>query len=124
MPISRVEISDYFEVGRLIAKWAKQDPASRPSSIAEMRNALSGIALVPARITNVQWVQPDLQTLLMRLPNKDMLIESEQTFSATSGQRYPIPNVYLEKLTNPNTHVSDTDFLFARIADYTIAQCR
>jgi hypothetical protein len=118
--ITRIEILDWVAMGKKIAEWAK-DPSSRPKTVAEMKDAIDGIALVPSRITKLKYVQSDLKTMLMRLPNKKMLAESEDLF-ASPTEIYPMPTIY--ETGSGGDPPSNLEKLYSRIADYTIAQCR
>ncbi len=127
MPISRITINDHIGLGKKIAEWAK-DENKRPKTIAEMRAAVAGMADIPARIKKLVYVQADMETMLMRLPNKDMLMESEEMFKPTGvggvGPAYMIPTFYGDAMGKSSTRPPLLDTLYSRIADYTIAQCK
>ncbi|WP_299131465.1 hypothetical protein [uncultured Amaricoccus sp.] len=124
--ISRIEVADFIEMGRLIAQWSV-DPATRPRDVAELKDQMEGIATVPERIKNVEFVQSTLETLVLRLPVKEMLEESLDRMSdpeAPAGQ-YPLPQFYADHYRPGFGPVmSPLDTLLARVGDYTIAQCR
>ena len=126
MPISRVEIIDHGEFGRLVAKWAMLDELLRPQSIADIKTAVDQNVCIPSRIKYVKWVQPNLETLLVHLPNKEMLVEAEQLFSGNSKLAYILPQFYTDKLVpaGSDVHISNEDLLYARIGDYSVGQCR
>lgn len=123
--IPRIEIADYIEMGRLIAQWSV-DPKTRPGTVAELAEQLDGIAVVPERIKQVHFVQSTLDTLVLRLPVKEMLEESiERMSDPTGGGQYPLPQFYADHYRpgfGPVMTALDT--LLARVGDYTIAQCR
>jgi hypothetical protein len=128
MPTTRININDYLALGRLIATWSKE-PGARPADIAAMRTALAGIAHIPSRITKLEYVQADLHTMLMRLPNAQMLQESEDMFAPTGAAAntvpgYQIPTFYGDALGFSAQPTPLLTTLYSRIADYTIAQCR
>ena len=123
MAISRIEIVDHIALGKLIVRWAK-NAATRPTDMAGMRTALDQIALIPSRITNLTYVQSDLQTMLVRLPNADMVVESEDEMRSKPTLLYPVPSFYADKVCTDGAGMANLDFLYSRIADYTIAQCK
>ena len=125
-PISRIDVADFIEMGRLIAQWSVE-PATRPRDVAELKDQMEGIATVPERIKHVQFVQSTLETLVLRLPVKEMLEESLDRMSdpeAPAGS-YPLPQFYSDHYRPGFGPVmSPLDTLLARVGDYTIAQCR
>lgn len=124
-PIPRIEVADFIEMGRLVAEWST-NPKSRPANVAELVDQLDGIATVPERIKHVEFVQSTLDTLILRLPVKEMLEESIDRMSdpmATS--QYPLPQFYADHYRPGFGPVmTSLDTLLARVGDYTIAQCR
>lgn len=124
-PIARIEVADYIEMGRLVAQWAG-DPSTRPETVAELIEQLDGIAVVPERIRNVSFVQGTLDTLVLRLPVKEMIEESLDLMSDPMGDGgYPLPQFYADHFRPGFGPVmTPLDTLLARVGDYTIAQCR
>ena len=115
--ISRIEVLDFESMGRKVAQWA-QDETSRPANIEEMKKQLDGIATIPECITELEFVQADLKTMLVRLPPAEMIAESERRFSgADPDQPYPMPSFYAGRM-------SHLQRVYSRIGDYTIAQCK
>ena len=123
-PISRIEVADYIEMGRLVAQWAT-DPATRPGTSPSSRQ-LDGIAVVPDRIKSVEFVQSTLDHLVLRLPVKEMIEESLERMTDPMGDgRYPLPQFYADHYRPGFGPVmTPLDILLARVGDYTIAQCR
>jgi hypothetical protein len=124
-PISRIDVADYIEMGRLVAQWAG-DETSRPKDVAELKSQLDGIATVPDRIKTVEFVQSTLDHLILRLPVREMIEESLERMTDPSGDgRYPLPQFYSDFYRPGFAPVmTPLDTLFARVGDYTIAQCR
>ena len=124
-PIQAVEVDDFIEMGRLVAEWA-MDPEGRPRDVAELREALRGIAVVPKRIRTVEFVQDTLDHLILRLPVREMVGESVERMSDPMGDgRYPLPQFYLDHCRPGFGPVmTPLDTLLARIGDCAIAQCR
>lgn len=119
MTISRVTILDYVGFGKKIAHWAKY-PTSRPSTPEEMRNQCKDLAHIPDRIKHFSMVESTLDTLVIKLPPKEMIEEYEQIIPGLAS--YPTPAYYYQKFINGSS-MSNEEFLCSRIADYTIGQC-
>ncbi len=124
-PIPRIEVADYIEMGRLVAQWAV-DPATWPRDVAQLKEQLDGIAEVPERIKHVEFVQSTLDTLVLRLPVKQMIEESLEAMTDPMGDtRYPLPQFYADHYRPGFGPVmTPLDTLLARVGDYTIAQCK
>ena len=124
-PITRIEVADFIEMGRLIAQWSA-DPDTRPTTVDELKEQLDGIAVVPDRIKTVEIVQSTLDHLILRLPVKEMIEESLERMSDPMGDgTYPLPQFYAD-FYRPGFGpvMTPLDTLLARVGDYTIAQCR
>ncbi len=123
--IERITILDGVKLGQKICDWSTK-PATRPASFADMKLELegAGIARFPARITDIKWVETPLDTFVIRVPNPDMVAESLQAMMDNPNAPYPALPEYTSKLCDVNSTMSNLDFLYTRIADYTIAQCK
>lgn len=123
--IPRIEVADYIEMGRLVAQWSA-DPATRPTSVQELREQLDGIAVVPERIKSVSFAQTTLDHLVLHLPAREMIEESIEQMSDPMGDgRYPLPQFYGDHYRPGFGPVmTPLDTLLARVGDHTIAQCR
>ncbi len=119
MTISRVTVLDYVGFGKKIAQWAK-DPNSRPKTVDEMKDQCKDLAHIPDRVKNLDLVESTLDTLVIKLPPKEMIEESERIIPGLSS--YPTPSYYYQKFLNSSS-MTNEDFLYSRIADYTIGQC-
>ena len=94
--IPRIEVADYIEMGRLVAQWSA-DPATRPTSVQELREQLDGIAVVPERVKTVSFAQTTLDHLVLHLPAREMIEESIEQMSDPMGDgRYPLPQFYAD----------------------------
>ena len=124
-PIPRIDVADYIEMGRLVAQWTV-DPDTRPATVAELAEQLDGIAVVPGRIREVEFVQGTLEKLVLRLPVPEMLEESLDVMTDPMGDgRYPLPQFYADHYQPGFGPVmTPLDILLARVGDYTIAQCK
>lgn len=119
MTISRVQVVDSVAFGKKIAEWAKFE-SSRPASLEELKTQLADIAHIPDRIESFALVPGTLEHLVFKLPPKEMIEESERVIPGLAN--YPVPAYYYEKFMNPYG-ISNEDFLYSRIADYTVGQC-
>lgn len=89
-----IEVADYIELGRIVAEWAR-DPASRPTSPAELRRQLTGVAVVPRRIETLAFVQNDATTLYIRLPDAEQIGETMEALrDDCSGRLCNMPYFY------------------------------
>lgn len=120
MPISRIEVLDYKAFGEKVAEWSL-NPTMRPKTLDEMKQQTRDILEIPDRIRHLRFIDVDLSEMVIRLPNAQMVEESKERF-ANDQSEYPIAPYYRNILEDPDS-VSNTDMLYARIADYTIAQC-
>ena len=119
MTISRVTILDCVGFGKKIAEWAKF-PGSRPATPDDMRAQCKDLAFIPERITSLEMVESTLDKLVIKLPPKEMVEESERIIPGLAS--YPVPAYYYQKFLNGSA-MTNEDFLYSRIADYTIGQC-
>ena len=119
MTISRVTITDYVGFGKLISDWAT-GAVPQPKDIDDMRNQCKDVAHIPDRIKNLELVQSTLDTLVIKIPPKEMVEESQRIIPGLAS--YPTPAYYYQKFINGSS-MSNEEFLYARIADYTIGQC-
>lgn len=123
MPIERVTIFQYEEFGQKVVQWSL-DSTSRPMTLDELKIDCEGILDIPERITKLAYVDVELDTLLIRVPNKDMVQESLERFGEggpDAGGGYPAPAFYRQ--VGVQGQPPNIDILLSRIADYTIAQC-
>jgi hypothetical protein len=124
-PIPRIEVADFIEMGKLIAGWATGRIAP-PCNVEDLAKQFDGIAVVPERIKTVEVVQSTLDHLIIRLPVREMIEESERHLSdPMANGRYPFPQFY-EDFYSPGFGpvMTPLETLYARVGDYTIAQCR
>lgn len=128
--ISRIKIGNYVEFGKQVKKWAETSAANRPKTIGEVKDELAktGAKVVfPEDRFNddseVIFVESKLyDEWVVRLPPIEMVNESVSRIQ--NGGGYPtehLPTYYRDYLTSGSEY--DEEFLYSRIADYTIAQC-
>jgi hypothetical protein len=70
-PAGLVEVTDYIELGRLVADWTR-DKDARPRSVDELAAQLDGIAHVPDSFKAVKFVESEPEVLVIRLPEKEL----------------------------------------------------
>lgn len=134
MAIEPVRIKDFEKWGMLVKTWAtgrnyfedgNQYPV--PLSLSEFNAQLkmAGVeALIPDRIKAVQFVQANLETLLIRLPPGEAIRDSEKQFEY--GGSYFLPAFYSRVFGGHPPYIPDADklkFHAERIGDYTISNC-
>jgi hypothetical protein len=124
--IERVEVINYRALGKKIIKWSK-DARSRPKDLAEFEKQLKGVVKfpLPKWIKGLQFVQGNLEVLLIRLPPAELM---EDTLNTTlSNEPYPLPKeleaFYLKLDALPRSKPQKLAMLEVRTADYTIQCC-
>lgn len=121
MAIERIEVLDHKAFGEMVVQWSL-DHKIRPKNLADLKTACGDILRIPDRITKLNYVDVDLKTLTIRVPNKQMVEESITRFKEVPDSRdYPAPAFY-DTIGHRNSPPA-LDTLYSRIADYTIAQC-
>src|SRR5947207_15632877 len=109
MALQRITIADYQAWGNLVKTWAtgvdhinNGSSYPRPQSLAELvaQCAACNVGLtVPARIPSLTLVQGDENTLVVKLPAKAMVLDSE-TELAKPGTTYSLPSFYQRVFQN------------------------
>jgi hypothetical protein len=142
MPLQmpRVTIGNWENWGNLVKSWVCGEnrvgrpftgvPAGAapplPQSFAEFVQQCqdAGVEMVvPDTIRAVQFVQSSQDVLLIRLPNKALMLDTEQAIKRNPGD-YPLPQYYPKFWQWPNLTADNVmEFHADRIGDYTISQC-
>jgi len=119
--IPRIDVLQYQQLGKKMIEWAI-NPDTRPKDLKEFEDQTAGmIGPIPARIKGLQFVQSNLEILLIRLPPAEMVSESLDRTSSASGN-YPFPPFYEEHFV-AKMHQDQKALLEFRVGDYTMAQC-
>jgi len=119
MTISRVEIKDYKKFGRKIVEWALiGDQAERPGGV---QAPAAGYVEVPDRIKTLILRQHDLSELVISSRTKPW--SRSRSSASTTRMRIIRSAVLFEKVCEDPATITNLDFLYSRIADYTISQC-
>lgn len=126
--ISRISIGDYIAFGKQVKKWCEMPECDRPKTIGAAKEQLKDakVTFPSDRFKDsdpVTFVQSPLDgEWVVRLPPLEMVNESVSRIQDGGG--YPsenLPTYYRDYLTAGREY--DEEFLYSRIADYTIAQC-
>jgi hypothetical protein len=126
MSFERVRIADgdYVKWGNLVKAWSKGTKA-RPTTLEEFREQCNdadvGIS-IPDYVSDVEFVQREKETLLVRLPSSEMIVQAEEHLETSP---YSLPRFYKEHFkTDVHVPVNQRlDFQAQRIGDYTITLC-
>jgi hypothetical protein len=134
MSFERVQITNFERWGKLIKTWATgrdylQDGHAYPvpRTLNELKEQCSRAqvgARIPECITGLQVVQMNTETLVIRLPPKEGLEDSEARLAA--GSAYMIPAFYKRVFNGQDPKIPEGDklkFHAERIGDYTIGNC-
>lgn len=135
MRIERLQITNHERWGKLVKSWSTgknyledDNEYPVPTSMEEFKEQLAKaqvFATVPERFKHIQFVTSDQETLLLKLPPKVMIEDSEAMLSEP-GSSYPIPPFY-KRLFNGLDPVIPENEKFKvhaeRIGDYTMSLC-
>ena len=132
---SRIEISDDILWGQLLLSWATgkshlapghASPAL-PRTMKDLQKQASEIGLAitfPDGMVGVQFVQFSSETIVIKLPPKEMVEATEAELVA--GLQYPMPQFYDDfydtRLPKMTTEAA-LDLHAARIGDYAVRNC-
>jgi hypothetical protein len=131
--MERFTVANLENWGNLVKSWAKGDKAW-PTSLQEFKDQCAAAnvgASVPDYVTAFQLVQaPSESTLLLRIPPRKFLEDSEAALNA--GASYTIPDFYGDLFKpagaptpKPNIPAASNMKVHAlRIGDYTMSACQ
>ena len=119
-----VEVVNFRAFGEKVKAWARGTeplPQTIDEFVAQLAAADIGVK-IPDSINHVRFVQDDAETLVVKLPCRELLEQGEAVI-AKSGGDYPLPSFY-ERVFAVKPHVRDKRAFHAeRIGDYAIATC-
>jgi hypothetical protein len=119
-----VEVVNFRAFGEKVKAWARGTeplPQTIDAFAAQLAAADIGVT-IPDSIKHVRFVQDDAETLVVKLPCRELLEQGEAAI-ANSGGDYPLPSFY-ERTFAAKPHVKDKQAFHAeRIGDYAIATC-
>lgn len=127
--LSNVRFEDYTKVGQKLIEWAQQGPASWPKDMEELRAAFDGLITFPPQITRLTVVQSyDGEggnfEFILRLPAKGQVSESEQLATQGNYAQPPVIHMLDSQQDENGNPLSPLQQFHARVADYTMRQCR
>lgn len=132
MALDRIRIGNDTRWGLLVKTWATgknylndgmvyPHPTTLDEFKVQCMNA--GVALtlpLPDYIKSIMVVQASKEVLLLKLPPKEMVIDSEDTLQT---QPYDLPPIYKAVFGNDPVIADKMKFHAERIGDYTIRLC-
>lgn len=129
--LTTVRYSDYEKVGKQLVEWATKGPGSWPKNMDDLRAALDGVVTFPPQITRLTVVQsyddPSGENFefILRLPAKGQVNESLELAKNGQYEQPPVIAALADKI-DPQTGdlLSPERQFYARVADYTMRQCR
>jgi len=120
--MDRFQITNYRAFGEKVKAWAKgNDPI--PQDLAEFASQLAAAnvgATIPARYKAIKFIAQVDDVLVIKLPPKSLIADSEERLSQPTGD-YPMPPVYEQVFQSKPTIKDKLGFHAERIADYTIS---
>jgi hypothetical protein len=135
MRIERLQITNHERWGKLVKTWSTgknyledDNEYPVPTTVEEFKEQLAKaqvFATVPERFKHIQFVTSDQETLLLKLPPKVMIEDSEAMLSE-AGSTYPIPPFYKRLFNGLDPVIPESDKFKVhaeRIGDYTISLC-
>jgi hypothetical protein len=135
MSIERLQVTNHERWGRLVKTWATgtnylddDHEYPLPTSMEEFKEQLAKaqvFATVPERFKQIQFVTSDQETLLLKLPPKVMIEDSEAMLSEL-GSSYPIPPFYKRLFNGLDPVIPESEKFKVhaeRIGDYTMSLC-
>jgi hypothetical protein len=129
----RVTVDDFVKWGNLLKGWATGkdypgvDAQVIPRTIDELKQQCADIGLgitIPAKVKSLAIISYSEEVLVLRVPPKSMIEESE-THLSQPGTKYNVPAFYDTAYGVPLS-VPDNkklDFHACRIGDYSISNC-
>jgi hypothetical protein len=135
MQIERLQVTNHERWGNLVKTWATgvnylgdENTYPVPTSMEEFKEQLAKaqvFATVPERFKNIKFVSSEQDTIVVKLPPKAMIEDSESLLNQP-GSTYPLPPFY-KRLFNGLDPVIPEEEKFRvhaeRIGDYTISIC-
>ena len=133
--IERLQVTNHERWGKLVKTWATgsnyledDNEYPLPKTIDEFKQQLATaqvFATVPERFKHIKFVSQEQDTIVVRLPPKVMIEDSEALLNEP-GATYPLPPFY-KRLFNGIDPVIPENEKFRvhaeRIGDYTISAC-
>src|SRR5262245_44751898 len=135
MQIERLQVTNHERWGKLVKTWATgvnymddENNYPLPETMEEFKEQLAKaqvFATVPERFTKIEFVSSEQDTILVRLPPKVMIEDSESLLNKP-GSTYPLPPFYKRLFNGLDPVIPEEERLRVhaeRIGDYTISVC-
>jgi hypothetical protein len=131
--VTKLDITDYVAWGKLVKTWATRsgkylgDATAYPipSSVEELREqmARARAGTVPENIKSLQIVAPDDSTLILLLPSKKAIEDTELALKTAGG--YPLPPFYWRPIPPVGSWPAAAQLKFnhERVGEYTVLFC-
>jgi hypothetical protein len=131
----KVQVTNHERWGNLVKTWSTGhnyledgNEYPIPASVDEFKEQLARaqvFATVPEHFKHIHFVSQETDTIVVRLPPKIVIEESEERLSQP-GATYPIPPFYKRLFNGMDPVIPDNDKFRVhaeRIGDYTISYC-
>ena len=135
MTLERMQVTNHERWGNLVKTWATgvnylgdENQYPIPQTMDEFKEQLSKaqvFATVPERFTKIEFVSSEQDTILVRLPPKQMIDDSESMLNKP-GATYPLPPFYKRLFNGMDPVIPESEKFKVhaeRIGDYTISYC-
>jgi len=135
MQIERLQVTNHERWGNLVKTWATgvnylgdDNSYPVPQTMDEFKEQLAKaqvFATVPERFKNIKFVSSDQDTIVVKLPPKAMIEDSESLLNRP-GATYPLPPFYKRLFNGLDPVIPEEERLRVhaeRIGDYTISLC-
>jgi hypothetical protein len=135
MQIERLQDTNHERWGQLVKTWATginylgdENEYPLPQNMEEFKEQLAKaqvFATVPERFKRIEFVSSDQETILVKLPPKVMIEDSESLLNKP-GSTYPLPPFYKRLFGGLDPVIPEEEKFRVhaeRIGDYTISLC-
>jgi hypothetical protein len=135
MQIERLQVTNHERWGNLVKTCATgvnylgdENTYPVPTSMEEFKEQLAKaqvFATVPERFKNIKFVSSEQDTIVVKLPPKAMIEDSESLLNQP-GSTYPLPPFYKRLFNGLDPVIPEEERLRVhaeRIGDYTISLC-
>ncbi len=99
------------------------DPASRPTTVEQLKEQLGGAVTVDDSLNAVMFVETPLDVAVFRLPPKEMVQASVDRASSGTFEPgdYPLPDFY--QVDAGDLGLDALTLFQSRVGDYSTGQC-
>jgi hypothetical protein len=135
MALERMVVTNHERWGNLVKTWSTghnyledDNEYPLPETVDEFKEQLAKAQVfmtVPERFKQIQFVPQPSDTIVVRLPPKAMIADSEERLNSP-GATYPLPPFYKRLFNGIDPVIPEDERLRVhaeRIGDYTISAC-